>query len=414
MTGRWGADRSSVSRRALLRTGAALGGGALFGHSATGRAAMSALELPMANGTRELVRYPQKREMLLMTARPVQLETPFQVFGESLFTPNDAFFVRWHLANVPTTVDATTFRIQVRGAVRSPLTLSLAELKTRFEPVEIAAVCQCAGNGRGFFDPRVPGGQWGNGAMGNALWRGVRLKDILGAAGVRAGAVQVRFNGADGPVLPATPDFVKALDVDTALGSDVLVAYAMNGAPLPLLNGYPVRLVVPGWYATYWVKMLDDIEVIDEADANFWMKRAYRIPDNECACTLPGQPHVATTPIGRMDVRSFVTSVADGATLQASHTREIEGVAFDGGSGIARVLFSSDAGRTWREATLGKDYGRYGFREWRAAFTPQAGRRYELRSLAINDIGETQRLTPRWNAPGYMRNVVESVRVDAV
>jgi sulfite dehydrogenase len=408
-----GSSRLTGSRRAFIQSGGALGGLALFGRSAFADAAARTFELPMVNGKRELARYPQKREMLLMTARPVQLETPFHVFDESVFTPNDAFFVRWHLAGVPTTVDAATFRIKVHGKVKSPLTLSIADLKTNFEPVEIAAVCQCAGNSRGFFDPRVAGGQWGNGAMGNALWKGVRLKDILNKAGIDAGAVQVRFNGADGPVLPATPDFIKALDMDLALGEDVIVAYSMNGAPLPLLNGYPVRLVVPGWYATYWVKMLDDIEVIDKADENFWMKPAYRIPDNECACIVPGQQNVPTVPINRMDVRSFVTSVADGATLPAGRAQEVKGVAFDGGFGIARVLFSTDGGRTWAATTLGKDHGKYGFREWRAAFTPKTGERYELRSLAINSIGDAQRFTPRWNPAGYMRDVVESVRVSA-
>ena len=187
-----------------------------------------------------------------MTARPVQLETPFSYFdemgaatGDNVFTPNDAFFVRWHLAGVPTTVDGAAFRIKVHGLVKEPLSLGVADLQKNFEPVEIAAVCQCSGNSRGLFNPRVAGGEWGNGAMGNALWKGVRLRDILNKAGIAAGAVQVRLNGAEVPVLPATPDFIKALDMDVALGEDVIVAYQMNGAELPILNGYPVRLIVP-------------------------------------------------------------------------------------------------------------------------------------------------------------------------
>ncbi len=375
----------------------------------------------MANGKRQLVTYPQKRELIQLTARPVQLETPFEVFGElngagneAIFTPNDAFFVRWHLAGLPTRIDAAAFRIKVHGLVGQPLNLSVAELRTQFEPVEIAAVCQCAGNSRGLFDPRVPGGQWGNGAMGNAMWKGVRLKDILNKAGVDAGAVQVRFNGAERPVLPATPDFVKALDMDMALSEDVLVAYEMNGQALPVLNGYPVRLVVPGWYATYWTKMLDDIEVIGQIDNNFWMNPAYRIPDNACACATPGAKGGASVPINRMDVRSFVTSVADGAQLKANRTHEVKGIAFDGGFGIARVMFSVDGGKRWQAAELGKDHGKYSFREWRAPFAPKAGARYELTCLAINRIGESQRFMPRWNAPGYMRNVLETVRVSAV
>jgi sulfite dehydrogenase (cytochrome) subunit A len=402
-----------ASRRSFFRAGAALGGIGLLARAGLGTAEAKTTDLPMVNGTRELATYPQKREMILMTARPVQLETPMHVFNEGAFTPNDAFFVRWHLAGVPTSIDAATFQIKVHGRVKQPLSLSVADLQNNFEPVEIAAVCQCSGNSRGLFDPRVPGGEWGNGAMGNALWKGVRLRDVLNKAGIEADAVQVRLNGADGPVLPATPDFIKALDMDVALGEDILVAYSMNGEPLPLLNGYPVRLIVPGWFATYWVKMLDDIEVINQADQNFWMNPAYRIPDNPCACISPGEK-AKTVPINRMTVRSFITSLADGAKIKGGNMHEVKGIAFDGGYGIARVLFSVDGGKSWEEAKLGKDHGKYGFRQWTAAFNPASGRSYELACLAINNNGESQRFTPRWNPSGYMRNVVETYRISAI
>jgi len=411
---------SIASRRRFVRNGATLGGLALFGGNAISAAAQKMIEMPMVNGKRLLAAYPQKRELIVLTARPVQLETPFPVFGEmnpatrmAAFTPNDAFFVRWHLAGVPTSVDTGAFRIKVHGLVKSPLSLSVSDLEKNFESVEIAAVCQCSGNSRGLFNPRVAGGEWGNGAMGNALWRGVRLRDILNKAGIAAGAVQVRVNGADGPVLPATPDFIKAFDMDVALGEDVIVAYRMNGEPLPLLNGYPVRLVVPGWYATYWMKMLDDIEVIGKPDENFWMKPAYRIPDNACACIEPGQK-VNTVPINRMDVRSFITSLADGERVTAGRTYDVRGIAFDGGSGIARVLFSTDGGKSWSETRLGRDHGKYSFREWDIGFAPRAGQTYDLACLAISNYGESQRFTPRWNPSGYMRNVIETVRVTAI
>jgi sulfite dehydrogenase (cytochrome) subunit A len=401
------------SRRNFFRKTAALGGLGLMGGSGLKSATAATIDLPMVNGRRELAVYPQKREMILMTARPVQLETPFHIFNDNVYTPNDAFFVRWHLAGVPTTLDAATFQIKVHGRVKQPLTLTVADLKDKFDPVEIAAVCQCSGNSRGLFNPRVAGGEWGNGAMGNALWKGVRLRDVLNKAGLESDAVQVRLNGAEGPVLPATPDFIKALDMDVALGEDVLLAYSMNGEPLPLLNGFPVRLIVPGWFATYWVKMLDDIEVINTTDQNFWMNPAYRIPDNPCACISPGEK-VKTVPINRMDVRSFITSLADGARLKGGHTHEIKGIAFDGGYGIARVLFSIDGGKTWEETRLGVDHGKYSFRQWTVAFKPKAGHHYELACLALNNNGESQRLVPRWNPAGYMRNVVETYHVSAI
>ena len=174
----------------------------------------------------------------------------------------------------------------MRGHVEKNLSLPLNEILT-LPRVELVAVNQCSGNSRGYFLPRVAGGQWSNGAMGNAKWTGVRLKDILDRAGVKSGAVQVRFNGLDEPVVPDAPDFMKSLDLDHARDGEVMIAFAMNGQQLPLLNGFPLRLVVPGWYSTYWVKMLSDIEVLDKPDDNFWMKTAYTIPDT---------PHANVTP----------------------------------------------------------------------------------------------------------------------
>ncbi len=403
-----------TSRRSFLRHGLALGGLGWLAQSPLASAAAKTIELPMVNGTRELATYPQKRELILMTARPVQLETPMHVFNEGVFTPNDAFFVRWHLSNVPTSVDGGAFRIKVHGRVKKPLDLSIQALQNEYEQVEIAAVCECSGNSRGFFDPRVPGGQWAHGAMGNALWKGVRLRDVLNKAGLEADALQVRFNGADNGPLPGVPDFIKALDLDVAMAEDVLIAYGMNGEPLPLLNGYPVRLVVPGWFATYWTKMLNDIEVISTVDNSYWMNPAYRIPANPCGCIEPGGKPEKTVPIGRMTVRSFITSLADGAKLAAGQAHTIKGIAFDGGYGIAKVLFSADGGKNWQETTLGKDYGKYSFREWSIAFTPKKGQNYELSCLAISNNGESQRFEPRWNPSGYLRNVVEKYRVSAI
>jgi DMSO/TMAO reductase YedYZ molybdopterin-dependent catalytic subunit len=245
---------------------------------------------PFVNGDRNLVKnFPQKGVLVLQRARPPMLETPFEVFDQGIFTPNDRFYVRWHLANIPTVVDPGTFRLRVRGHVKQSISFTLDDLVRKFKPIEIAAVNQCSGNSRGFFAPRVAGGQWANGAMGNALWRGVSLKALLDRAGVKSGALQVRFNGLDTGILPQTPDFMKSLAIDHAVDGEVMIAYAMNGQPLPLLNGYPLRLVVPGWYATYWVKMLDDIEVLDRPDDNFWMTRAYLIPDTPLADIVPGQ-----------------------------------------------------------------------------------------------------------------------------
>lgn len=370
------------------------------------------MSLPLANGDRPLVRYPGKRPLIRLTSRPPQLETPFAVFNEGPVTPNDAFFVRYHLAGIPLSIDPGAFRLEVKGKVERPLSLSLADLKTGFEPVEIIAVNQSSGNSRGFFEPRVAGNQFANGAMGNARWRGVPLKAVLDKAGVQAGSRQVTFNGLDEPALPETPDFIKALDIEQARDGEVMIAYAMNGEDLPWLNGYPLRLVVPGHYGTYWVKHLNEIIVIDNIYEGFWMKTAYRIPDNSCACIEPGQAPAVTVPIKRFDVRSFITNLADGAKVNAKTDTLVKGIAFDSGNGITDVLLSTDEGQTWSAAKLGPDLGRYSFRQWQTVVQLPPGK-HELKVRAINRIGQSQPMAPLWNPPGYMRNVVETVRVQA-
>jgi DMSO/TMAO reductase YedYZ molybdopterin-dependent catalytic subunit len=372
--------------------------------------ALDTVTLPFDNGERPLVTYPQKRPMIGLTSRPPQLETPFHIFNDGPITPNNAFFVRYHLAGVPYDIDPDKFTLEIKGKVDRPLKLSLKEIR-KLKAVEIVAVNQCSGNSRGFFEPRVAGGQLANGAMGNARWRGVPLKAVLDMAGVQGTAKQVTFNGMDGPVFDKTPDFVKALDIDHARDGEVMLAYGMNGEDLPLLNGFPLRLVVPGYYGTYWVKHLNEITVIDSVFDGFWMKSAYRIPDTPCACVEPGTTPTATIPINRFNVRSFITSVSDGAKLKVGTTR-LKGIAFDGGNGIKDISVSTDGGKTWAQAKLGKDLGNYSFREWSLPVKLAAGS-YELKVRATNNAGDTQPSEARWNPAGYMRNVIETVRVTA-
>ena len=372
--------------------------------------ALETVTLPFDNGERPLVDYPQKRPMIGQTSRPPQLETPFRIFNEGPITPNNAFFVRYHLSDLPFDIDPDKFTLEVKGKVDRPLKLSLQEIR-KLKPVELVAVNQCSGNSRGFFNPRVAGGQLGNGAMGNARWRGVPLKTILDMAGVQTGAKQVTFNGMDGPVSDRTPDFVKALDVDHARDGEVMLAYGMNGEELPFLNGFPLRLVVPGYYGTYWVKHLNEITVIDTVFDGFWMKSAYRIPDTPCNCVEPGTTPAATIPINRFNVRSFITSLSDGAKVKPGRIR-LKGIAFDGGKGIKEVAVSTDGGKSWMPAKLGRDLGKYSFREWSLAVNLAAGT-HELKVRATNNAGDTQPAEARWNPAGYMRNVIETVRVTA-
>ena len=370
--------------------------------------------LPFQNGERDLVAFPQKRPLIVLTSRPPQLETPFAVFNDGPLTPNDAFFVRYHWSGIPTAVDVRSYRLRVSGKVNAPLDLSLGELKRLAEPRDVVAVNQCSGNSRGYFTPRVNGGQLSNGAMGNARWTGVPLKKVLEKAGIQAGAVQVTFGGLDRPPLEASPGFVKALALEHALDGEVMLAWAMNGEDLPMLNGYPLRLVVPGHYGTYWVKHVSDINVLDQVYDGFWMSRAYRIPDNPCACVAPGTTPSATIPINRFNVRSFVTSLSEGGKVPVGLRTTVRGIAFDGGGGISAVAFSADGGRSWSDAQLGRDLGKYSFRTWTAPFKPATRGLYSLKVRAVNRKGETQPMEATWNPAGYMRNVVETVNVAAV
>lgn len=407
-------DNTNRLRRRFLAGGAGIIAGAGLGAlSRSALAQAAAVDLPIVNGHRNVVAFPEKRPMIVLTTRPPQLETPFSVFNDGIITPNDLFFVRYHNAAIPTSIDADKHVIKIGGnAAGKSFELTMAQLRTEFKPVELLAVNQCSGNSRALFNPRVTGGQLTNGAMGNARWVGVPLKDVLARAEVKNSARQVTFNGLDTGVMGGG-DFVKSLDVNHAMDGEVMLAYRMNGADIPMLNGYPVKLVVPGYYGTYWVKHLSEIEVIDHTFEGFWMKPAYRVPDNDCACVEPGTAPAATRPIGRFTVRSFITSVQDGARLTAGQPIVVRGIAFDGGQGIREVAYSTDGGQSWRGAKLGADMGRYSFREFTFGFTPEKGS-YDLRVRAWNRSGQSQPMEALWQPAGYMRNVVESVKVTTI
>lgn len=353
-----------------------------------------------------------KDSLLLLTDRPPNLETPLKYFLQD-FTPNNVFFVRWHLAGLPAAVNTDTFRLRVGGNVSKELALSINDLKTKFKPVTLAALCQCSGNSRSFFDPRVPGGQWKNGSMGNARWTGVKLKDILLMAGAKKDSKEVSFNGLDVPPMDATPDFVKSLQLDHAGDGEVMIAYEMNGEPLPLLNGYPLKLIVPGWYATYWVGMLSNIQVHSKPFEGFWMTKAYLVPkDVPNGNESPDSIATNVEPISKMNVRSIFVAPEPNEVIAAGRQTDIQGVAFDGGYGITKVELSADSGKTWQPAKLDADLGKYSWRRWHYKFMPSQKGIYTLQVKATNAKGEMQPMR-QWNHSGYMRNEIEKLQVKA-
>jgi sulfite dehydrogenase len=404
-----------LDRRELLfgMGGAALAAGAL---PPLARAAAVPLITGLPEGvydTAQLEALPGKKPLIKLSYRPPNYETPVSYFNEPI-TPNDAFFVRYHLPGIPEKVDAASWKIKIGGeGVASPFELGLGELRNGYEPVELAAVCQCSGNRRGLSDPHVPGVQWGLGAMGNARWRGVRLKDVLAKAGLRREAVEIVLNGADGPVLDKTPDFIKSIPVWKALDENTLIAWEMNGAPLPLLNGAPVRLIVPGWTATYWMKHLVTIDAVTKPFDGFWVKSSYRIPTGKFPVVQHFQTQMNETsePITEMVVNSVITAPAPGHKARPGQPVELRGVAWDAGYGIRRVEVSIDGGRIWREAELGQDLGRFAFRPWRFRFTPRKAGMVSVLAKASNAIGQTQSETLIFNPAGYHNNVMRPLSI---
>jgi DMSO/TMAO reductase YedYZ molybdopterin-dependent catalytic subunit len=387
-----------VTRRALI---AGAGAGSALALPVLAQR-MVDLGLPGGPSARPLLpRFPQKREMIVQRVHPPLLETPFAVYDRSLLTPNDRHFVRWHW-DVPTSIDVSRYRVAVYGAVQSPLTLSLNQVLNAGPHIELTAVNQCAGNGRGFFEPRVAGAQWGQGAMANAQWRGVRLRDVLEKAGLRTGARFVRFKGLDKPPVEGAPHYIKSIPVDVARADDTIIAFAMNGTALPLLNGFPLRVVVPGWYSTYWVKMLSDIEVLTNDDQNFWMAKAYRMPT---VPVKPGDAGFTTRPISKMVPRAWITSHSDGARVP----KTVSGIAMGGDTGVAKVeLIVQDGDGHVVAAQLGPEEGKYGFRRWSATL-PEIYSDARIGPRCTNTDGATQPMTQSWNPNGYARDGVEFI-----
>jgi sulfite dehydrogenase len=371
-------------------------------------------ELPDGTLAEQLLHaLPGKVPLIKKTYRPPNYETPVEYFRKPI-TPNNAFFVRWHLAAIPQ-VGLKDWALVVGGeSAERELRLDFQALKTQFKPAQLTAVCHCSGNRRGLFEPHVAGVEWGVGAMGNAVWRGARLKDVLQKAGLKSDALEVVFDGADHGALDKTPDFVKSIPIDVALDENTLIAYEMNGAPLPHWNGFPARVVVPGWTGTYWVKSLMSIKVVAKPEKNFWMSTAYRLPRGRFKTpSFKSQATEANEPITTMVVNSLITSVKNGARVPRGKPLEVRGVAWDGGAGIAKVEISTD-GATWTEARLGKDNGRFSFREFAHGIPTRDTGALVVMARATSASGETQVNELIYNPAGYHHNVIQRLYVEIV
>ena len=405
------------TRRRLLETagvGIALAGPLSWSRFSQTQSASAELTPGVPAGIKSyatMATLPGKKPLIRLSDRAPNYEAPLEYFRTPI-TPNDEFFIRYHLSDIPQ-VDPKKYKITIGGEGANGQTeITFDDLKN-MPSYEIVAVNQCSGNRRGLSNPHVAGVEWGYGAMGCARWKGARLKDVLDRVGLKKEAIEIAFNGADGPAYDKTPDFIKSLPVWKANDESTLIAYEMNGALLPHFNGFPARLIVPGWTGTYWMKHLISVTALTKPQGGFWINPAYRIPIDKfpVMARFTSQEYVANTPITEMVVNSLITSHRDGAEVKAGKIT-VSGLAWDGGYGIRVVQVSIDGGNTWFDAKLGQDLGRYAFRPWSFDLHAKRGKNTVMAN-AINNIGQTQTATLIWNPAGYHNNVMQDITLNA-
>ena len=402
-----------ITRRHLLGTAGAGVALAVSGQRIVHAAGIGlTLGVPEGVGTvAAMEALPGKKPLIKLSYRPPNYESPLEYFRTPI-TPNDQFFVRYHLADIPQ-VDAAKYSVKVGGdGASTPFELTLDDLK-KMPAFEVVAVNQCSGNRRGLSNPHVVGVEWGYGAMGCARWKGARLKDVLEKAGLKKEAIEVAFDGADGPVIDKTPDFIKSIPTWKAVEETTLIAYEMNGQPLPHFNGFPARIVVPGWTGTYWMKHVIAVNALTRPQGGFWMNPAYRVPVGKFPLRdrFVSQENAASTPITEMVVNSLITSHHDGAKVNAGKIK-VSGMAWDGGYGISSVQVSTDGGKTWAAATLGQDLGRFAFRPWNIDLVAKKGKNAVMVN-ATNKLGQSQTSELIFNPAGYHNNVMQNITLNA-
>ena len=343
-------------------------------------------------------------ERIVRSKWPEDLEMPASGFADFI-TPISRFFVRTHVA-VPN-VDIATWRLEIDGHVRTPLTLSMTDLRS-MPSFELVSVLECAGNGRSFYDPPVAGLQWANGAVGNARWRGVRLVELLKRAGIKPGAVEVFFDGVDVPIA-AMADFQRSIPLKKALHPDTLLAFEMNGETLPAKHGLPLRLVVPGWAGDSWVKWVKGIRVLAEAFNGFWMTNAYRIPVQPVAAGM-AVSNAMMKSITSLRLKSVISEPSPDKYLAPSRPIVIRGAAWCGDTGrVAEVTVSVDSGRSWKPARLVGPSTRFGWRLWEFSWTPLREGQYTVLARAQDSDGNVQPMLQEWNPGGYLWNAAPSL-----
>lgn len=363
--------------------------------------------VPPARASEEESAHNQTGPLTVRVSRPFDAETPVREFI-SFLTPNHRLFVRSHFGP-PTSesISEANWTLHVSGLIERARTFTLKELQ-QFEPVTLTAILQCSGNGRAYHRPKVPGVQWERGAVGNAQWTGVRLSDVLANVGVRGDARHVQFQGADRPVVASVPLFIRSIPLKKALHPDTILAYEMNGRPLPLLHGAPLRVITPGWMAESCIKWLTEIVVQADEAKGYYMQTAYRVPTNSVE---PGSAASGpSTPVEAMPVKSLIAAPQEGDRVKVGPVT-IQGVAWSGEAQVVKVEVSLDEGKTWASVRLvGEDHP-YAWRQWQYVWKAKTGGTFTILCRAADARGAVQPAASPWNPSGFLWNGWDRVSV---
>jgi DMSO/TMAO reductase YedYZ molybdopterin-dependent catalytic subunit len=346
------------------------------------------------------------KEMRVMTQRPLNAETPNKAL-RTWITDNDVFFKR-NQGQIPETpVSLSDWRLRVEGLVEKSLLLAFEDLR-RLPKVEAADTLECSGNSRSLLSQKAPGNPWTIGGVSNAVWGGIRLKDVLKRAGLRKNASHISFEGLDKPMGSAGIKFIRSIPIDKATSS-TLLAYEMNGQPLPIEHGHPLRALALGWTGANCVKWLYRIEVLDRPFEGFYMDKVYRVFQK-------GEDPKSGEVVKEIQVKSIIVEPEKDQILSAGIV-PVRGAAYAGEAGIEKVDVSVDHGARWHSAELIGLEQPYAWRHWEYLWEVKAGGDYTIIARATDTRGNRQPETAHWNALGYGNNGVQehavSVRINA-
>lgn len=414
----WGEDAHSESRRGFLRNSALAVMGAVLGAQMVfGKNFPSGIIPAGLLDNKDWESFPGKHpDLVVLNDRPVNMETPAHLLDDEI-TPGDKLFVR-NNGIPPENVDPNTWTLEITGeSVVKPVTFTLKDLKKRFPVHSYQLVIECGGNGRKEFYPPAKGNQWSTGAVGAPVWTGVRLKDVLEHVGIKSDAVYVAYEGADTHLSgdPKKKPISRGVPIAKAMEEESLIAWEMNGEPIPALNGHPLRMVIGGWPASTSGKWLNKILVRNIVhDGPKMTGSSYRVP---CKPVAPGT-HVEDKDmciIESMPVKSLITYPKSGAMVKLGQTMNVRGHAWAGDLSVKQMDISIDYGATWQRVDLKPPKNRLAWQRWSGQVKfPEKGY-YEVWARAIDSEGTAQPMVvPNWNPKGYLNNACHRIAVKVV